>query len=336
MKDTGRLYLLDILKLMTLVSIAILHANEFIFYEDVFPLGTKAPVYYFSHYGARFFTIGGQVLVGIIFLLFGLTQKSQKSLLSISVFAFIGQLILTVVYQAFEWDIYIYLSVTTLLIALTPFFYRRTSVLIPLSFLMMWIPPGLIQEYAPDTSFFHVLTGKLTDNYTGSWPLMPQFFLALLFYQVGLYMRERRSQFNEMKRNEIILWSVLFVLSLPFLGAYYMTPIGPHYYEFVFNKPPHIFWANFLPFVFMMRLSFLTSIQEKLAQSGLVKKISQLSWNRDLGITYLISIIYLGIGMYFRDYFYQSPLSFDLYLIALMPVSEFLARLTKAMLKSKT
>jgi hypothetical protein len=332
MMTKDRLHLIDVLKLMTLMAIAILHVNEFVFYSDKFPLGNTSPFWWMWSYYARVFTIGGQILVAIIYFLFGYSGKSKKSLILISLFAIIGQASLALVFQTLEWDIYSYLGVSNLLIVAIPFFYKKNQAALILSFMFLLIPTWLFKHYSPDSSFFVILTGKMSEYNTGSWPLVPWFFLALLFYQAGLFSRNNDT-LKVMTTREKILWSITGVASLPFFGAYYWVPIGPHYYDFTFNQLPHIFWANFWIFVFIIRLSLLKSVQDKINGIGVIQWISKLYWIRHMGLTYLLSIIYLGIGMRLSETFQKEPLFFDVFFALLMPACELAARFSVFMVK---
>lgn len=314
MKEKNHLLGLDLLKIMTLLAIAILHANEFVFYQDTFPLGSKAPVWFTMSYYARVFTLGGQILVALIYLLFGYSGKSKKSLLLISGFAFVGQIILTLIFQTFEWDIYAYICVTNLLIALIPFFHQKNPFVLMISFLMLFFP----------TFWFEW-------NTTGPWPMLPWFFLALGFYQAGVFIRDKK--FLHWRKFEYFLWPILFLLSVPSLGAYYWVPIGPGFYQFAFNQSPFVFWPNFLPFVFFMRISFLWSVQKRLLNLKVMHFISRLFWIRHLGLVYLISLLYLGIGMHFSDVLGTHPWLFDVFFIGIMPISELLGRILVSVVK---
>lgn len=328
-----RLLLIDCLKIMTLLAIAILHVNEFVFYKDIFPLGNTSPIWFFFSYYARVFTLGGQILVSIIYLLFGYSGKSKKSLLLIALFASLGQLCLTLVFQTFEWDIYAFLAITNILLLL-PFFYQSNKFVMLLSFFILFLSPSFLQDITPDTFLFVILTGKMTGYNSGSWPLLPWFFLALLSYQLGLRLKARNFLAFTYKA-EYLIWPVLFIFSMPFFGFYYWVPIGPNYYQFSFGQPQHIFWSNFLIFVLIMRLAFLNSVQAGIKQSKFVNWIANLCWVRHLGITYLLSIIYLGIGMNFSEYFERSPWLFDLFFLCLMPISELAGRFLLFIVKLK-
>lgn len=326
MKLDKRLHLLDYLKLATLVAIAILHTNEFIFYEDISPVGEKAPVWFAVLKFARLFSIGGQILVAIIFFLFGFSKKSQKSFFLISAFCLLGQVILALIFQVPEWDIYSYLAFTCLFIGFSPWFYRFHWITVILSLLMLWIPTSVLKNLGTGI-VWAVLTGKTDAGLTGSWPLLPWFFLALLFYQAGLLVNKTSSFFRTFRLEEAVTWGIFFLFSLPFLGAYYWTPIGPTYYIFNFNKAPWVFWANFLPFVFIMRLSLVEKVNFTLRKYSLTSFVSGLYWVRYLGITYLISICYLGAGVWMEEIFRESPLVFDIFFVGLIPVSEIICRL---------
>lgn len=318
-------HLIDILKIMTLMAIAILHVNEFVFYTDIFPLGSTSPFWYMWSFYARVFTLGGQILVAIIFFLFGLSLKKKKSLLLIALFALLGQAVLAMVFRTFEWDIYAYLAVTSVLIAGIPFLYQKNRLVLIVSFIMLLIPTHFFQNMTGENELAVILTGKMSESNTGSWPILPWFFLSTLFYQLGLYFRDNESVKTFHPREKWI-WPMLAIYSVPFFGAYYWVPIGPHFYQFVFNQWPHIFWANFLVFVFIMRLAFIESVRVKLAENKFAQWISGLYWVRHMGLVYLLSIIYLGIGMQFSETFRMYPKSFDLFFAALMPICELSGR----------
>lgn len=321
------LYLLDILKIMTLLAIAIFHAGEFIFYtNELIPSAKSAHVYHTLTYYARLFSLGGQILVSLIYFLFAYSGKTKRSLAGIGLFALFGQLILWVVFGDFEWDIYAYIAATNFFILAAPIFYKKNILTLGLALIPLLFPTDLYQRIFSDSSFFIILTGKMSDSNSGAWPLLPWFFLALLFYQLGLFAREHKESLKSLNKKELILWVLLIVFSLPFLGHYFWVPIGRNFYNFVFNQGPLLFWSNFLIFILMIRLSFLSHIQEKLSHSYLTQQISKLYWNRHTGLAYLLSIIYLGIGMRYSDNFERYPLFFDFFFIGIMPVSEMGAR----------
>jgi hypothetical protein len=320
-------YLLDLLKILTLLAIAILHANEFVFYTDIYPLGSATPVWHAMRFYARFFTLGGQVLISVIYFLFGYAEKSKKSLALIALFALVGQSVLALVFDAFEWDIYAYIAVSNILIITVPTFYQKSSFLILVSLFFLLVPTDVFQSLGNDHPFLVILTGLKSSYNSGSWPLLPWFWLTLLNYQLGKLVAAKRDYFEEMSFQEKVSWIFLILISLPFMGAYYWVPIGPNYYHFVFNQKPWVYWANILPFMLIMRFSLLHTVQKKSKNLKLIHWISQLYWIKHLGLTYLLSIIYLGIGMRFSMTFQQHPMMFDIFFIGIMPISEITGRI---------
>ncbi len=317
---------LDLLKILTLVAIAIFHANEFVFFSDEFPLGWSSPILKTFFYYARLFGIGGQVLVSIIYFLFGYTKKSRHQLLKISFFSILGQVLLGIAFKTIEWDIYSYIFSVNILIIIFPFFYSYNFYSLIFSLCVLLISPNTFQSFFEPTSFLALLTGNFNQSSSGSWPLLPWAFLAILFYQLGILARES-NKFLFWQKNEIFFWIFALVISLPGLGHYYNLPIGPNFYHFAFYQSSYIFFSNFIPFLFLGRISLLNGTQEFLANKNLPNFIYQTYWNQHLGLTYLCSILYLGIGINLKNLFFEHPFTFDLFFLGIMPISEGIARL---------
>jgi hypothetical protein len=317
---------LDVLKFCTLLAITILHVNEFIFFSDVFPLGNKSPLWHLFSYYARIFALGGQVLVSIIYFLFGFTQKSKKELLKISFFALIGQILLGYAFKIVEWDIYSFIFVSNILIATIPLFFKQNTLALIVSFIVLWISPGQFSDLLPPESPLSLLTGQFYLSSSGSWPLLPWFFLATFFYQFGLLLKNR-NLLIVWRRWEIFFWIIAFIISIPKLGFYYHLPIGPNFYHFAFYQESLTFFSNFTPFLFLGRISLIDHVQRYLSSKMIVQLISKSYWNQHLGLTYMSSILYLSFGMGLRDFFLEHPLFFDLFFVGVMPVSELFSRL---------
>lgn len=320
--------MLDLIKVMTLFAIQTLHAWEFVFYQDdaVLP-GSIA--YNNLQYYARFFSLGGQVLVAISYLLFGLQKKTPASLLRIAGFAVLGQLALMLAFMEdgivrFEWDIYSFIFLSNLLVLAFP---RGSWKIIALSILILLVPPTLWQDLAPSGEILDVITGRQGKFSTGAWAPVPWFFHALLFFQLGSLISEGKLRLSHWEKAETFVWPILFFFSLPFLGFYFRTPIGPQYYRFNFHQVPWIYWANFLPFVFWIRVSFLEKVQARLSQSRKFRWISGLKWSTHLGPCYVVAVLYTGFMAIFDEYFRAHPLQFDLFYLSIMPVAEIIVRI---------
>jgi len=301
---------INLVKLIALVSILVLHANEFIFYTDIHPI--PSVIYNVFLLFARCHVISGQVLVFIIYFLFGLKNKSNKSLVKISLFALLGQLVLTLIFmsegQKFEWDIYLFIAASNLLLILLSSVRQRFAFLI-FSFFILWVPAEFFTFPQPEI-----------------WPLVPWFFLASIAFTAGGLVSKNFISLEKFKTWEWGVWLAMAALSLPFLGAYFHTPIGPNYYRFALYQKPWVFWANFWPYLFLIRLSFLSSIQTWLESLSLIRALSQLHWCRFMGQLYLMSVILLGIAATQSDFFLQHPFWFDVFFVSVMPVCELISR----------
>lgn len=326
-------HLLDVLKLLVLFSIQSLHVYEFIFFKDDIFLEGLSFVFVQAQYIARVFSLGGQILVGIIYFFFALNAKSRFGLLKISLFALLGQMVLALAFMdeagylaSLEWDIYAFIAVTNLLLMLIPVQRRGHYLLWIISLIFLWIPPSYWQELFPQGDFFDILSGRLGPHNSGAWAPLPWFFHSLLFFSLGAWFRERMDLLRSFQKGEMFFWISALLLSLYNIGAYFWTPIGPHYYSFNFSRAPWIYWSNFLPFVFWMRVSFLDQVQRPLTKMSLFRWISDLAWTRHVGLTYLLAILYVGLGAQFDETFARVPLSFDLFHLSIMPVVELVAR----------
>jgi hypothetical protein len=321
--------LLDLLKVMTLLAIQILHVWEFTFYEDELILPGSILFQPFLQYYARVFSLGGQVLVAVIYLLFGLTEKTKTSLIKIAGFAVFGQIALALAFMedgkpSFEWDIYSFIFFTNLLLLFLP---RGKIYLIVVSFIILWVSPSVWKEIIPENLLTDILVGRRGDFSTGAWAIMPWFFHALLFFNLGTLIRRKVIDMSEWNRAETLIWPVLFTFSIPFLGFYFPTPIGPNYYFFNFHQTMPVYWANFLFFLFWIRLAFLEKLKAKLETKRILRWISSLMWTRQLGLCYVTAVLYVGLSAQYEEFFRSSPLAFDALALSVMPVSEIIVRI---------
>jgi len=226
-----------------------------------------------------------------------------------------------------EWDIYAFIALATLLLQLFPMDRRGSPFIMVLSFLLLCIPTSLWQSHLPEGLIFDILSGRRSSGNPGAWAPLPWLALSFLFFSLGDYFRKHKSELIRWHPLESIIWPLLLIASLPFLGAYFSTPLGPNYYAFAFNRPPHILWTNLLPHIFWMRLALLEPVQKKASHSNFLKWLSRLHWTRHLGTAYLLGIIYLGFGMNFEKEMGTIPGLFDVFYVSIMPVAEIGSRI---------
>jgi hypothetical protein len=327
MIKTQRYYLIDIVKFLTLIAIMVLHTNEFIFYEDHFPLGWNAPFYQsVLMIEARPFSLGGQILVGLVFFLFGLFPKPRRIYLFIVCFALVGQMLLAAIFGIIEWDIYSYIAACCLTLAVVNEKYFKPWPLLVFSFLLLCIPTSFFQQFFPDSIFWDAVTGRLTRINSGSWPPLPWYFLFILTFGLGVHGRNT-NKLRTLHPWEYYFWPLFFFMGIPFIGDQYDVFIGRRFYQFVFNLDPRSFWFNYGIFIFFIRVAFLDRVQEFFHRHPSCQFLSQLSWTKHVGLIYVLSVIYVGFGSNFEAFFRSHPLIFDAFFISIFFVCEFAARL---------
>lgn len=327
MKTKERYYFLDFIRLFVLIAIMTFHANEFIFYQDIFPMGWSSPLYEsFSLLIARPLSLSGQILVGMTFFLFALNERKRNVLLKLSLFCLFGQFVLFMVFEKPEWDIYFYLGFVSFLISLTPNNRSFHKVSLTVSFFCLWLSPDWLKGLAPHSVLVDILVGRLSAHNGGSWPLLPWFFLPTLAYSLGFLLKDKKFlvRFNAF---EFSFWLLLMILSIPFIGRYYWVPIGGNFYQYVFGQAPFIFWANFIVIIFLIRISFYPVVNQFFIDRKRLMFLCNLSWTRNVAICYILSLVYLGCGMSFEEYFLEHPKMFDLYFLGLFVSCELFCRL---------
>ena len=330
--STPHLHLLNVLKICALIAIQVFHTCEFLYFEDDFHMGGSTFIDFMLTYFSRFFTLGGQILVAIIFFLFGMHEKPRTFLFRVVGFCLLGQLILLSIFQTLEWDIYGFLFLTVLILALIPIRFRSSRYLLLPCALICAVPVTHWQELFPAGEFYDLLTGRFSMHHSAAWAPLPWSAFALLFVGLGAVTQKHIGRMSIWHKWEFLLWGILLGWTIPWLGEYYATPIGPRYYDFSFNKPSWIFWANFLPFVFWMRLSLLSRVQLWASSNIFFRWLSGLMWNRKVGVIYIVALVYLGIGSSFSDELRATPIFLDLFLFCLMPVCEVVVRFFTARL----
>lgn len=329
MKNSERIILLDLLKLAVLAAIQILHAQEFTFYADEVHLPGSLFDSTLQYY-ARFFSLGGQILVAIIFLLLGYSGKDRREILKVCAFCLIGAVVLSILQSDLgelhlEWDIYSYLLLTGLFVSVLP---RGNLFVILLCAALLMIDPETWKKLFFQNTFFAVLTGTQSEFSTGAWAPLPWTFYGVLFFNTGHLIRQKVLNWFVLTKRETALWVILLCVSAPFFGAYFRTPVGPGYYRHTFHEPMLLFWGNILPFLFLIRISFLESVQNRLRGLPIVTLCSRSVWVRSLGLSYLVALIYVGVLCEYEDTYRSHPWLFDVFVISIMPVTEGILRLS--------
>lgn len=326
---TDRLYLIDLVRLHGFIAILMFH-----FYSAVYWVEWDSSVthgYLFDHltWYPRLASFSGFTMLGIFCFLGGWrgTRITWRPLLGLFV---VGCLLLMMTQSGepfqtliWEWDIYHFLIVTLgTLLALQ---ISRTIALIAgvVGLLMTWIPFwqwDWTDTWGPLAQ--QALIGSCSPEGGGDWPLLPWIGFAWASYAFGVWQR-----FHAMSSHrEGLLWLPLLGLSLIWWGPFFRTPVGPEFSCHVFRQPPLIFWSHMIWIVFLIRLSSYEPLNNGLARHQWMRRISGWRINRQFGRAYFVHLFLLGIATLAADDLRKSPLTYDIFWLSILPVTEFILR----------
>ncbi|NJM09832.1 MAG: hypothetical protein HC883_02760 [Bdellovibrionaceae bacterium] len=188
------------------------------------------------------------------------------------------------------WDIYPYLLTVVGVIALIRAFKIPKALVAFTSFVTVSIPFWLFEGFWRIPAHIEaVLWGRcLAAGATADWPLLPWLAYPLLAYAVGGVVRDNREDFRQIKRPEVAIWLVLLAGSIPFLGGYYVTPLGEDFGCYVFRRPVLEFWAHQIWIWFFIRASLTVPVQAWLNRKAWARWISNRQINQRFFLVYFL------------------------------------------------
>jgi hypothetical protein len=200
------------------------------------------------------------------------------------------------------WDVYSYLLLSYIAVLVLP---KKSFVRWPLavaSAAVLCIP---YEQYA---AFL-----KIPDavQFSG-WNLMPWLGLPILFHSAGvLWSQKNPDFFKAMRKWEWPVWITLIALICAITPDYGPFPAGPGFEAYVFKIKPLMFWKHFLVFSFLMRLSLDPMINATLAKMKGMNWLSNLAWNKHLGVAYFMHLAFLPMGQHLMEFWGNYPGTFD-------------------------
>lgn len=120
----------------------------------------------------------------------------------------------------------------------------------------------------------------------GDWPLLPWTAYPLFAYACGQIARRERERARRITKAEIGAWCAGLALALPWMGKYYVTPLGEEFGCFIFRQSPLTFWAHQLPVFFLLRLSLVACIDVKIKTLFIIRKLPALAVNQAFYLVY--------------------------------------------------
>lgn len=205
---------------------------------------------------ARAFVFGGFAVLLISFFLFGLRGGWGKRRMGLVLLGFTLIWSFTAEDFPYLWDVYPLLLVAVGWVTLL----RRAgwpAWLMTLVGAVTLSTPFWILEGVWDLPLWleAILWGSCHRGLgLGDWPLLP--WAALPVFGYGLGALTRHSNAGRWTRWDW-WWIPALGLSLPFVGSYFVTPLGDGFSCYVFRRPPVEFWAHQFWILFLLRLSFV-------------------------------------------------------------------------------
>lgn len=322
-KPEKRLWLIDLLKPFSMISIVVFHFNEFIFEGDFHPL--RAKTIFFNHvtYFSEYTSFSGQTIVSIASFLFGLRGFSPagKDLVKLLGLFLVGYAVINMAYYnaeaftKFYWDIYPFLFVaclTLLLIKDSRLLVGLCTVLGALLLIYPYQPWSQMEGEVLLTR--EVLWGYCTKSFTSSWPLFPWIGLVWLFFGLGRFIhwsKELRQRLSVMGRREGLLLGVLFAASLPFYCYFEGVPYGSSLYCAILQAPALTAWSYMFFIALVFRLAFVESVNRFCETNKILQIVLQSAWVKFFGPSYIFHILVLGVLAPFQTVIESSPWLFD-------------------------
>ncbi len=335
----ARYFGIDLMRFISMMAIVMMHSHGIVFFTDTIYFSYDQSVFLWLSPFGRFFSISGFTIVATTSFLYG--RKSLGKMKRGLMWLLLAGIFLLFLFYGranahegffFEWDVYHLILVGFLAVrAAKP----RPKILYALGivgFSLLWVPFWRVQNHWDVSSWLkEILIGCCYPHgeHVANWPIFPWVGLIWFPYVLGHWVKNHRESFWPFGRGEWIGWGVLLLISIPNLGAYYHTPIGDNFPCHMFRQPVWVFWSHFIWILFGIRSSLTPGFQRSLESSAIARFISKLNWSRRFGLSYFIQLyLLLIIGFPFRDELQSHPVWFDVYWLSVIPVTEFLSRLS--------
>lgn len=256
--NSKRMYLIDLLRTMSIIAIITFHASEFIFFQDAFPYYKETFFWPIFEGYSQIIPFSGHTVIALSFFMWGYKNKTFKNAPFVAAFILLGHVLISLNFyvdyeglKQIDWDIYPFIAVALLFLRPLQLLGSRLKLILT-SFcfaLLFLIHPDSIRYDGIFNPFKGMIFSTCFQGGSGAWPLFPWLALPLGFYLLGLVISERKhfqASLKTITTQETVVWLALMIsgLSLLFLfpeRRYFGISVGPHYYCMIMNHPPLIF-----------------------------------------------------------------------------------------------
>lgn len=288
-----RLYAVDILRWFSFLAILIFHMSFALW--AALGLNTIPEQNWSGRwleaYG-RTFAFSGFSVLFLSFLLFGFRGHSYPKFSRLSFYILIFAVVWSFTVEEFPywWDIYPYLLVCFALLAGLRATKISPLLVAVLGGTLLSIPFWQLEAILNWPLWLKTLTLGACQSRgdLGDWPLLPWIGLPIMAYGVGQLMAENRVRLSSIRPAEFLLWAVALTVSVPYLGKYYVTPLGELFGCYIFRRPPLEFWAHMIPLFTLLRISLLSQSSKWLAQNRFIQWFSRRPVNRGFFVIYFM------------------------------------------------
>jgi len=325
-----RYFFVDFVRFFSMIAIAHFHLHEATFFENAHHFEHGFLEVYIEPY-SRFMAFSGFSIVLLSYFLIGLKGLSSKKLVQLVSVAGAGALLIFLIFgtsklSSLEWDIYPFIGVSSLVIALLSQAPRLLYAIAFFGFAILFLPPEFWDFPSLQNSFYYnAVFGNYWIQGMGSWPLLPWLGVPTTSYALGYYLRSNPQVFSSLSKisyREICFWVVPILMGTYYWGAFFEVPIGPDFYKFVHRMPRLPLFSHLVVVVFLMRLGLVHAINKRIEEIPSLRWISRLYLNRKFFLFYIVSWAYIGIFASFEPFYTQNPPSFDLVVFGPFPLTE--------------
>lgn len=264
-------------------------------------------LYWLTSY-SRYTSFSGFIIVSLAAYMMGFSDSlkkfSSKTYAMFFLFIIGGFVIFPALWGlgfAAEWDIYhfVFLSCFALLI-IRQFSSKVLYAFGALGFILLWIPFWNWEHWVERHWWVHeIVIGICREEMKrGTWPILPWLGLPIMSYALGHWCKANIERLRRLGPWDMIFIPVL-LLSLPNALIHFRHPdVGPGFYCYVNRSGPISFWSSMIWVYFFIRLSLVTSINQRLMQTPLLKDLPKMQLSKNFALFYVVQIIYIhGIAL---------------------------------------
>lgn len=315
----------DIIRLFSFIAIAYFHFLYICWYQLEEPAKSYSLLFYYLSQYSRLISFSGFSILLLSSILWGFKNKLPSN--KFYVFLIIASLGLSYLTSdtdfELSWDIYFLLIIGFISLKLI----KNKILLGVLGIFFLWIPFWKLRSILVLPNWLNEIVFGICETDNGDWPILPWIGLIWFGYFLGEFIKKYYLFLNTIKKYELAVWLIILTISILQFGPYYRTKIGPGFACDMFTQPPHVFWSHIVWVLFLMRLSLLSSIQNKFARNKIGIFISNLMISKKFWAAYVIHFIVIQIYNSFSEQIRSNANIGIIAFLLFLPLTELVLQL---------